>query len=134
MNIVVDASVVASALLDAGDEGSWAENVLRSHACIAPALLPVEVTSVLRRASLAGEISDELASQAHRDWIDLPMDLMPYEPFAPRVWELRHSVRPYDAWYVGIAEAFDIPFATFDQRLSRAPGLRCRWLVPSKRD
>ncbi len=130
MNIVVDASVVVSALMDSGEEGQWAEGILRAHACFAPALLPVEVAGVLRRASLAGEISDEAASQAHSDLLDLALELLEYEPFAPRVWELRHSVSSYDAWYVAIAEAFDVGLATFDFRLSRAPGLRCRCIMP----
>ncbi len=55
---------------------------------------------------------------------------LPYEPFADRVWQLRHSVTPYDAWYVAIAEAFEVPLATLDHRLANAPGPRCSFSTP----
>lgn len=134
MSVVVDASVVVSALLDSGEEGAWAEGVLLRQPCIAPAHMPVEVANVLRRAALAGQIHEESASMAHRDLLDLAVDLMGYEPFGPRVWELRHSASAYDAWYVAIAETFDLALATFNERLSRAPGIRCRFVTPGTRD
>ena len=36
----------------------------------------------------------------------------------------------YDAWYVALAEALDLPLATLDARMSRAPGPECEFLVP----
>ncbi len=128
--IIVDASVVVASLLDSGKDGDWAVAAMSGRALAAPELMPVEVAGVLRRAALAREIPDAIASQAHADLLDLRADLFPYEPFGPRVWELRANVRPYDAWYVALAEALDVPLATLDRRLTRAAGPRCRFEVP----
>ena len=50
--------------------------------------------------------------------------------FAERVWELRANLSSYDAWYVAIAELADMPLATLDQKLTRAPGPGCEFLLP----
>lgn len=129
--LVADASVVVAALVDSGSVGRWADGVLATAPMAAPHLLPVEVANVLRRAGAAGEISDDVATLAHVDLLDLSIDLVGYEPFAERVWELRHNVSTYDAWYVALAEALDAPLATLDERLVHAPGPRCRFETPS---
>jgi predicted nucleic acid-binding protein len=46
------------------------------------------------------------------------------------VWELRNSVRSYDAYYVALAEALDAPLVTCDDRLARAIGPMCEIVVP----
>lgn len=50
----------------------------------------------------------------------------PFEPFAARVWELRHSISVYDGWYVALAEWLDTTLLTADERLLSASGPRCR--------
>jgi len=77
-----------------------------------------------------GRISADAASLAHRDLVRLDITLIPYEVVASRVWELRSSVRPYDAWYVAVAESFGLPLATLDARLMSAPGPNCEFLTP----
>jgi predicted nucleic acid-binding protein len=64
--------------------------------------------------------------------LDLRVELFPYEPFASRVWELRHSVVPYDGWYVALAEALDARLVTLDTRLTRAAGPRCVFELPPR--
>jgi predicted nucleic acid-binding protein len=130
MTLVVDASFVVAALVDSGAEGSWAESLLVSEPLAAPHLMPAEVANILRRAALSGDISEDTASLAHADLGALRVELFPYEPFASRVWELRMNATAYDAWYVALAEALEAPLATLDERLSRAPGSRCRFLTP----
>lgn len=130
MTVVVDASAVVAALVDSGPDGRWAETLLTADLA-GPHLLPVEVASVLRRAVMAGEITDDIASLAHADLLDLRVELVSYEVVAARAWELRHNVTTYDAWYVAVAELLDAPLATLDQRLVDAPGPRCRFRTPS---
>lgn len=130
MTIVVDASLVVTALLNVGQSGRWAEQVLSSDSLAAPHHLPVEAAAVLRRRALAGEISQDAATWAHLELLDIPMTLFAYGPFAARVWQLRGAVTPYDAWYVALAEALDVPLATLDVRLTRANGPTCEFLVP----
>ena len=130
MTLVVDASVVVAALVDGGPDGRWAETILATDELAGPHLMPVEVTNILRRASRAGEISDDTASLAHADLLALRVALFPYAPFAPRTWELRANLTAYDAWYVALAEMLDAKLATLDEKLSRATGPRCGFVVP----
>ena len=37
--------------------------------------------------------------------MELNIELCSFEPFAERVWELRHNLTSYDACYVAVAEA-----------------------------
>ena len=74
------------------------------------------------------------ANTAHRDLLRLDIEQFPYEPFASRVWELRHHVSSYDAWYVALAEALGSEVATLDKRLCRASGPTCEFLTPGGRD
>jgi len=129
VTVVVDASVVVAALIDAGPAGAWAESTLMSGSLAAPHLMPVEVANVLRRSALAGDVS-AAASLAHDDLVSLRVELFPYSSCASRVWELRSTVTAYDAWYVAVAEILGANLATLDVRLSRARGSRCQFIVP----
>lgn len=128
--IVVDASAVVALLVDAGPDGRWAERALAREQLVAPHLMPVEVTSILRRAAARGELSADAAALAHGDLLALRVELFPYEPFAARVWELRENLTAHDAWYVALAEALGAPLATLDGALRRASGPRCGFLAP----
>jgi predicted nucleic acid-binding protein len=96
-----------------------------------PYLLPAETSNILRRATLAHDVSDEQASLAHADLIDFDIELFPFEPFASRVWQLRQNLTAYDGWYVALAESLDCPLFTLGGRLARAPGIRCPVRLPA---
>jgi predicted nucleic acid-binding protein len=130
VTLVIDASMVVAALIDTGPAGVWAESLLVAQPLSAPHLMPVETANILRRATLAGEISADSAALAHADLADLPVELFPYAPFADRVWELRDNVTCYDAWYVALAEYLEAKVATIDVKLSRAAGPRCGFETP----
>ena len=131
MTLVIDASVVVSALVDTGPTGAWAESLLVSEPLSAPHLMPVEVAGILRRSVAAGQISSDVASMAHADLIGLPLELFPYAPFSKRIWDLRDNVTCYDAWYVSLAESLGASLATLDLRLARSPGPTCTFQVPN---
>lgn len=126
--LVVDASALVAALTDTGPDGRWAEALLGEVA--APELLLAETANILRRAELEGRLDAEEAAAAHADLLAFDFVAFPYAPFAERIWALRHNLPTYDAWYVAVAEALDAPLATLDRRMSRAPGVRCRFLTP----
>mgnify|MGYP002779917333 FL=1 len=130
MTIVVDSSVVVAALVDAGPDGDWARAGLRGDDLAAPVHLHVEVSNVLRRAVLAGRLGEDAGTLAHRDLVDLPLTVFPFEPLADRVWQLRPAVTAYDAAFVALAEELETPLWTLDRRLAAAPGPRCGFVLP----
>src|SRR5262245_52159657 len=132
MTLVVDASVVVAALIDDGADGRWSEQLLVSEPLAAPHLLMVEAANILRRATIARELSDDTAALAHADLLQLRVELFPYDVVAERAWELRKTVTAYDAWYVALAESLGAPLATLDRKLTRASGPRCEFQLPPR--
>lgn len=119
--IVVDASVVVSALLQAGE----ARDAMGREVLSAPYLVDAEVVHVLRRRVAAGRLSVGDGQRALDVWRQMGVRRYGAQSYLGRVWELRDNLSACDATYVGLAEALDCPLLTADGRLSRAPGLRC---------
>jgi len=130
MTIAIDASVIVAALIDTGRDGVWAESLIATEILVAPELVLVETTNVLRRLELAKELSPLQSELAQQDLLRLDIQLFPYHPFAERVWALRKSITSYDAWYVALAEALDCSLATLDIRLKNASGTKCAFAAP----
>jgi predicted nucleic acid-binding protein len=130
LSVVVDSSVVVAALVDTGDNGTWAEKILEQDDLYAPELLRVESANVLRRLGRGKEITEQEANAAFEELMELNVELHAFEPFSERVWELRHNVTSYDGWCVALAEALNLPLATLDGRLVKAEGPKCRFLTP----
>lgn len=130
MSVVVDASVLVAALVDSGKHGSWAEDVIISGSLHAPELARVEATNILRRLERSKQISTAEANAAHNDLMELNLETFGFDPFADRIWDLRHSITSYDAWYVALAEALELPLATLDLKLVKSRGAKCRFLSP----
>lgn len=123
--IVVDASVLAVALADDGQDGDGSRLRLRGERLAAPELIDLEVASVLRRQLRQGGLDDRRAAQALSDLADLPLQRASHRPLLDRCWELRGNLTAYDAAYVALAEALDTTLLTGDARLSRSTGPRC---------
>lgn len=130
MSTVIDSSVLVAALVDTGPHGAWAENLIAEGSIHAPELARAEATNIFRRLERAKLITTPEANAAQDDLMQLDIDLFPFEPFADRIWELRHNVTSYDAWYVALAEALKLPLATLDERLSKSNGVTCEFLTP----
>jgi len=123
--IVVDASVLAPALADDGEDGDRARGRLQGEQLAAPELIDLEVLSILRRAARAKRLDDRRSGQALDDLAALPMQRVPHLPLLDRVWQLRDNVSSYDASYVALAEALDAVLLTADRRLAKAVGMLC---------
>ena len=123
--IVVDASVLATALGDDGDDGRRARDRLSGERLSAPELIDLEVASVFRRLCAGGRFEAERAGQALVDLASIRLERVPHRPLLRRCWELRHNVTIYDAAYIALAEAVDAPLVTADQRLANAVGATC---------
>jgi predicted nucleic acid-binding protein len=125
--IVVDASAVVAVLLGLpGFETIKRRFFLTGQTIHAPHLIDVEAAQVIRRFLLRGDSDAPRAHQAFADLLDFPLFRYPHEPLLPRIWQLRDNVSAYDATYVALAEALDVPFVTRDKRLAHAAGHRAR--------
>jgi predicted nucleic acid-binding protein len=60
--------------------------------------------------------------QAVEDLESLPIVRYPHGPLLQRAWDVRRNVTAYDAMYIALAEALDVPLWTRDNRLAAAPG------------
>jgi predicted nucleic acid-binding protein len=123
--IVVDASVLAPALADDGEDGDQVRGRLRGERLAAPELVDLEVVSTLRRAARSGRLDERRSAQALADLSVLPLRRVSHLRLLPRVWELRDNLTAYDAAYVALAEALNASLLTADEPLARAPGVRC---------
>ena len=130
MVIVVDSSALVSSLVDLED-GKWVRGYTSGGATInCPSIIQVECASSLRRLERIGAVSSAMAAFALNHMLRLDVRLFPFAPFAARIWELRHNLTSYDAWYVALAESLGCPLVTLDRRISRAGGVRCEVVTP----
>lgn len=123
--IVVDASVLVTALADDNDDGRLARSRLRHEKMLAPQVVDLEVLSVLRRLARTGLVEQHRVESAIVDLIDLPLQRADHTSLLHRCWQLRENVTIYDAAYVALAEALNLTLLTADVRLAQAPGIHC---------
>lgn len=88
----------------------------------APHLLDVELLHALRGLVRGGELSADRAADARADFAELTITRYGHAALAPRIWELRDNLTAYDAAFVTLAEALQVPLVTCDTRLAGAPG------------
>jgi predicted nucleic acid-binding protein len=123
--IVLDASAALELLLRAADHPGLVTRVLRSGETIAaPHLLDLEVTHVLRRFVIGGELTAARAREAIEDHLSLDIVRYPHDGLLDRVWQLRANCTAYDAAYIVLAEALNAVLITCDARLADVPGSR----------
>lgn len=123
--IVVDASVIVTALADDGPDGDQARERLRGERLTAPHVIDLEVVSAWRRLTAGGELDERRARLALDDLQALRIERVRHGPLLDRCWELRDNITIYDAAYVALAELLDVTLVTTDSKLSKAPGARC---------
>jgi predicted nucleic acid-binding protein len=128
--LIVDASTLFEVVASTPRAGSIRAVLAADPDHAAPHLVDAEVMSVIQRQYRRGALDTTAAGQAVDDLCSWPGERWPHAVFAPRVWELRNSVRSYDAYYVALAEALDAPLVTCDDRLARAIGPMCEIVVP----
>lgn len=123
--IVVDASVLVTALADDGPDGERARGRLAGERLAAPQLIDVEVLSAWRRLAAAGHLDERRAGLARADLSSLAMARVAHAPLLERCWALRSNLTTYDAAYVALAELIDATLLTADARLAATPGPTC---------
>jgi predicted nucleic acid-binding protein len=123
--LIVDASCLYEVVADTARAEDVRARLAVDPEHAAPAVVDVEVVSVIRRDYLLGHLDATAADQALEDLRDWPGERFGHRPLLGRVWELKGSLRTWDAFYVALAEVLQGTLITADARLARAPGPRC---------
>lgn len=124
--LVVDASCLFEVVADTPRAREIAARLASDPDQLAPQVIDVEVFGIIRSNYLAGRLDETAATQAVADLRDWPGERFGHQWLLDRTWQLRHSVRGWDAFYVALAELFDATVLTLDRRLARAHGPACR--------
>lgn len=121
---VVDASIVVRLLQSRRGDGALRERISQQRNLYAPALIDAEVASAARGLLLTSKadvsITRARAEQMLDDFSALPLRRYPMQPQQRRVLALRHNFTAYDAFYVALAEALDMPLLTDDRKYAKA--------------
>ena len=123
--LVVDASCLCEVLIGGRGAGPIQRRLTADEDHAAPHVIDVEVLSVLRRERFLGRLDRTEADQAVEDLHAWPGERFGHRLLLPRAWELRFTVRAWDAMYVALAEALDAVLITTDRRLATATGPTC---------
>jgi predicted nucleic acid-binding protein len=70
-------------------------------------------------------IDETTAVLAVEDLSLWPGERFGHRALLERAWELRATIRGWDAMYVALAEVLDAPLITLDGRLAKATGPHC---------
>lgn len=123
--LVVDASCLCEILIGGPGAEPIGARLAADGDHAAPHIIDVEVFGVLRREHLRGRLDGTAASQAVEDLEAWPGERFGHRLLLARAWELRDSVRGWDAMYVALAEALEAVLVTSDRRLAAAHGPTC---------
>lgn len=122
MKFVIDASVVVDFLLQRQPFYRKITLALENATFLAaPHLLDIEVTQVIRRFNLRGELSSFHANAILSDLADLPCQRYPHDALLKRVFQLRHNLTAYDASYLALAEGLNATLLTKDKGFLALP-------------
>ncbi len=124
--LVVDASCLCEVLTGGPGAEAIRDRLAGDRDHAAPHIVDVEVFGVIRREHLRGHLDRTEASQAVEDLETWPGERFGHRLLLARAWELRNTVRGWDAMYVALAEALDAVLVTTDRRLVAATGPTCR--------
>lgn len=125
---VVDCSALFDFLVL--NRGSDFNRLLTDRALHAPQLLDYEFLATLRRYVSLGRLGASDAMDKLNSFCLFEVERHSVELLRRRIWSLRHNFSAYDASYVVLAEALDVPFVTSDLRLAAAASQYCDVLTP----
>jgi predicted nucleic acid-binding protein len=123
--LVVDASCLCEVVIGGPGAEAIRRRLIEDTDRAAPHIVDVEVFDVIRREHLRGRLDRTEATQAVADLEAWPGERFGHQLLLARAWQLRDSVRGWDAMYVALAEALSAVLLTTDRRLAAAPGPNC---------
>jgi len=123
--LVVDASCLYEVLIGGPGPNPIRDRLAADRDHAAPHIVDVEVFGVLRREHRRGRLDRTEATQAVEDLEAWPGERFGHRLLLDRAWQLRDTVRGWDAMYVALAEALAATLITTDRRLAAATGPLC---------
>jgi predicted nucleic acid-binding protein len=123
--VVVDASCLCAVVIGGPGAEGIRNRLSADNDHAAPHIIDVEVFGVIRREYQRGHLDRTEATQAVEDLEAWPGERFGHRLLLARAWDLRDTVRGWDAMYVALAEALDSVLLTTDGRLAAATGPNC---------
>jgi predicted nucleic acid-binding protein len=117
---IIDSSAIVEAIAGAQPESALVERLDSAAELHAPHVIDVEVANALRGLVRGGELTTRRAAGALEDFVDAPILRYPHVLLLGRIWALRDGLSAYDAAFVALSEALELPLITADARLARA--------------
>jgi len=123
--VVVDASCLCAVVIGGPGAEGIRNRLSADNDHAAPHIIDVEVFGVIRREYQRGHLDRTEATQAVEDLEAWPGERFGHRLLLARAWDLRDTVRGWDAMYVALAEALDSVLLSTDGRLAAATGPNC---------
>jgi predicted nucleic acid-binding protein len=122
--IVLDASAATAVVLnERGLAEGVRERLAQTRGAVhVPHLFDLEVLSAIRGHLRGGRLAHDAAERALDLASQLRVRRWEHHPFRDRIWAMRDNVSAYDAVYLALAEALELPLVTTDARLATATG------------
>jgi predicted nucleic acid-binding protein len=127
--LVVDTSAVLAALASWPPDPALVMRLADDGDLHAPHLIDIEILNALRGLVRGGQLSEDRAHDVRTDVEDLAITRYGHQPLMDRVWALRANLTAYDAAFVALADALEVPLVTCDARLAKAPGVTAELFV-----
>jgi predicted nucleic acid-binding protein len=121
--LVVDTSAVLAALAARPSDPALVKRLADDSDLRAPHLIDIEILNALRGLVRGGQLSEHRAQDVRTDVDDLAITRYGHQPLADCVWAWRDNLTAYDAAFVALADALEVPLVTCDARLANAPGV-----------
>lgn len=121
--LVIDTSAVLAALAERSPDPELVRRLADDGDLHAPHLIDVEILQALRGLVRGGKLSEDRAADLRTDVAAMPITRYGHEPLVDRAWTLRHNLTAYDAVFIALSEALEVPLITCDSRLAAAPGV-----------
>jgi predicted nucleic acid-binding protein len=123
---VIDCSAMVELLAAKTQTGdAIARRVTAAQILYAPYVLDGEIISALLGLRRGQKISEREADAALSSYRAFPVERQDVLPLWPRLKSLHANLSAYNAQYVALAEALQVPLITADARIKRSGVARC---------